>query len=83
MFRASRSGDPGSPKPFHGNSGSSVSSLHHAMFSALSFNASGSAAAAFLAMPMSLMLAVPLVGAGVAYAPRSCKDHITAPLTAA
>jgi hypothetical protein len=83
MFGASRSGDPGSPKPFHGNGGSSVSSLRHAMFSALGFNASGSAPAAFSATPMSLTLAVPSVGAGAAYVPCSCKDHITAPLAAA
>jgi hypothetical protein len=83
MFGASRSGDPDSPKPFHGNSGSSVSSLRHAMFSALGFNASGSAVAAFSSTPMSLTLVVPLVEAGAAYVPCSCKDHITAPLAAA
>jgi hypothetical protein len=45
--------------------------LHYAMLSALSTNASGLAAAAFLATLISLMLAVPSVGAGAAYAPHS------------
>ena len=46
------------------NNNSSVSSLLHAVLSSLGSNISGSVVVAFLAMPMSLMLAVPSVGAG-------------------
>ena len=63
-----RGGNPGSPKPFRGNGGSSVSTLRHAALSALSANASGSTAAALLATPTSLTLAVPSVGTGAAFA---------------
>ncbi len=46
------------------NNNSGVLSLLHAMLSTLGSNASGSVVAAFLATPMSLMLAVPSVGVG-------------------
>jgi hypothetical protein len=48
--------------------------LHHVMLSALSINASGSVVAAFSATPISLTLAVPLVGAGL-YRPCLCPPH--------
>ena len=75
---APRGGDLVSHVPFHGEGGG-VSC--HAL--CLGANASGSAVAAISAMPMSLMLAVPSVGAGVAYAPCSCTGHIAVPLAAA
>ena len=46
------------------NNNSSILSLLHTMLSTLGSNASGFVVVAFSAMPMSLMLAVPLVGAG-------------------
>jgi hypothetical protein len=81
-FGASRSGNPGSPKPCRGNGGGSASNLCHAVLSSLSSNASGSAAAAFSASPMSLTLAVPSVGAGAAFvsndaSPGSCASTAT------
>jgi len=46
------------------NDDGSILSLLHAVLSSLGSNASDSVVVAFSAMPMSLMLAVPLVGAG-------------------
>jgi hypothetical protein len=64
-FGASHSGIPSTPKHSHGGNSSGVLSLRCATPSALGSNTLGSVVAAFLAMPMSLTLAVPLVGAGV------------------
>jgi hypothetical protein len=75
---APRGGNPVLHVPFRGKGGG-VS--RHAL--CLGANTSGSAVAAISAMPMSLTLAVLSVGAGVAYAPRSCMGHIAVPLAAA
>jgi len=61
--------DSGSPKPSPGGGGGNLC-LRHATPSALGSNALGSAVAAFLAMPKSSMLVVPLVEAGVVLPPR-------------
>jgi hypothetical protein len=64
-FGASRGGIPSTPEPSHGGNSGGVSSPRRTTPSALGSNASGSAVAAFSAMPMSLTLAVPSVGVGV------------------
>jgi len=61
-IKASCSGDPGLPKPFHG--GGSVLSLLHTMLSAQGSNASSFVVVASSAPPASLTLMVLLVGAG-------------------
>ncbi len=64
---ASCSSNPGSPKPSGGGGSGSVSSLHHAVLSALGSNASGSAVVASSALPASSMLVVPSVEAGAVF----------------
>jgi hypothetical protein len=59
--------NPASPQPSHSSSDGSISSTHHALPTALGSNTSDSAVAAFLATLKSLMLAVPLVGAGATF----------------
>ncbi len=61
-IKASCSGDPGLPKPFHG--GGSVLSLLHTMLSAQGSNASSFVVVASSAPPASLTLMVLSVGAG-------------------
>jgi len=80
-IEASHSGNPGSPKPFCGDSSGSVLSPLYATLSALGSNASGSVVVAFSAMPMSLMLVVPLVGAGNIFASNNAPPGLCAPMT--
>jgi len=64
---ASYSSNLGSPESSY-DGGSGMSSLCHALPSALGSNASGSVAVAFLAILMGLMLVLPLVLVGMVFA---------------
>ena len=66
--RASCSGNPGLPEPFHSNGGAGILSLLHAMLSAQGSNALGIVVVAFSAPTASLTLVVLLVGAGAVFA---------------
>ena len=86
FIRASHSSVPSLPKSFCDGGSSGVSSPHHALLSAQSFNASGFTVVAFTALPASSTLVVLLVGVGVAFtsndAPSSLCTSIIMCLTA-
>ena len=64
---ASHGGNPGLPELFYGGGGS-ISSLCYTLLSAQGSNTLGLMVVALSALPASLTLAVPLVGAGVLFA---------------